>query len=703
MASWTISIVVGDYGFGHYSKLAVFRRSVCDMEAPQFDVPWASGFTTVETDGDASLALSFEPRIGVAPWRAGIVISLTTGSLLPGDKITVRLGDRRQGSPGIRAQTFPDSLHALRVSADCMSMGRFLELEQETGVAIVAAPACRAELIVPSRVSVGEPFDVKARVCDYWGNPTDSFAGILSLLPTDGLAVEPLDPPASIWPDGVSVIGTATAQRPGTFYLTATGDFEAESNPVIASAEQSGQSLFWSDMHGQTYNTAGTGTVREFLSFARDSALMDVASWQGNDFQLPPEGWRETQEQIKSLNEPSRFVAFLGYEHSPHHIRGGDHNVYFAGDEGQVFRSSIAQLQGQGLDPADERISTRDVVEEFRGRSDVMLIPHVGGRACDLEYFDSELMPALEICSHHGRFQWLAMEAMRRGLIVGFIGASDDHTGRLGLTSATLNFPAWNTTFDLTGGYTGIYAESLTREAIWKAIKSRHCFATSGERIVLDVRMGNAMMGDRVDGIPPTLNVSIAGTAPLLDVALMRGTDVIHKPRLTEPQQDEKPRYLVYWRGPTLGPEAGKMNWDGLLSLSRGRIVTFEHFAFEKLGDAIRRTSSDTLEIRSTTAGDIDGVAIELDAPPNAELAFSTAALSFRLPVSEIDGSGKVYESAENDREVIVRKAPSATPPRTLDFSFTDPTPTAGVNPYWVAVLQCNGHEAWSSPIYLNA
>ena len=293
------------------------------------------------------------------------------------------------------------------------------------------------------------------------------------------------------------------------------------------------------------------------------------------------------------------------------------------------------------------------------------------------------------------------MEAMRRRLIVGFIGAGDDHTGRPGLTSPTLLFPAWNTSFDLAGGYTGIYAESLTREAIWKAIKSRHCFATTGERIVLDVRMGDAIMGDMVDGIPPILNVSIAGTAPLLDVALLRGTEVIHKPLLTEPRKNDKPRYLVYWRGPTLGPTGGKVKWDGLISLSRGRIVGFKEFAFEKLGDEVRRISSDAIEIRSTTSGDIDGVAIELDAPADSELSFSTGALSFRLPVCQIDGSGKVYQSVEKDREVIIKKTSGATPPRTLDFTFTDPTPAIGMNPYWIAVLQCNGHEAWSSPVYL--
>ena len=700
MTSWVISIVVGDYGFGHYSKIAVVRRSVCDTEVPQFDIPWASGFTTAETNGDALLALHFDPKVNLAPWRAGIVISLTEGMLKPGDTITLRLGDRRQGSPGIRAQTFPDSLHAFRVLADCMSMGRFLELEQETGVAIIPGPPCRAELIVPSSVRAGDAFEVKARVRDYWGNPVSSFTGRLSLLPTEGLAIEPHEPPGSAWPDGVAVIGRATAERPGVFYFRATGDFEAESNPVVASVEEPSRSLFWADMHGQTYSTCGTGSVLEFLSFARDSALVDVAAWQGNDFQVTPDGWREAKEGIKHFNEPGRFVTFLGYEHSPHRPRGGDHNVYFSGDQGRIFRSSIAQLQGLA-DPADERISTRDLVDEFRGRSDVMLIPHVGGRACDLDYFDSELMPALEICSHHGRFQWLAMEAMRRGHIVGFVGASDDHTGRLGLTSPTCLFPAWNTTFDLGGGYTGIYAESLTREAIWKAIKSRHCFATTGERIVLDVRMGDAIMGDMVHGIPPTLKVSIAGTAPLLDVALLRGTEVIHKPLPTESGTNEKPSYLVYWRGPTLGPTAGKVKWDGLISLSRGRIVGFKEFAFEKLGDEVRRISSDVIDIRSTTSGDIDGVAIELDAPADSELGFSTGALSFRLPVCQIDGSGKVYQSAEKDREVIVRKAPSAPPPRTVDFSFSDPTPAVGVNPYWIAVLQWNGHEAWSSPIYL--
>src|SRR5262249_32000544 len=43
--------------------------------------------------------------------------------------------------------------------------------------------------------------------------------------------------------------------------------------------------------------------------------------------------------------------------------------------------------------------------------------------------------------------------------------------------------------------YTGVYAEELTREGLFKAMKARHTFAAS-DKIVVDFRIGEHMLGD---------------------------------------------------------------------------------------------------------------------------------------------------------------------------------------------------------------
>ena len=698
LVSWTLTVTVGDYGLGVGSELAVVRRSTCDMEIPQFDRPDAGGYTAVETNGDARLEMRFDRKLYRAPWRAGIAVRVTDGMLMPGEQVVIRLGDCRQGSPGMRVQTFPQSRHRLRVLVAHIATGDFRDAEQETEIGIVAGPAVRAQLVVPSQVTVGDAFPVHARVLDAWGNPSSCFEGHLSVVSDRDIDVEPVEPDPETWSQGAAVIARTTINRAGCFYLHAEGALEAESNPVIAvDAGATDRPLFWSDMHWQTDSTVGIGSVEECLSYARDRAMIDVAGWQGNDFQITPDGWNEAREQTARFNENGRFVVFNGYEYSPLSPAGGDHNVYFRGDNSEFFPS--CRWQNETLYDADiERPTMRELAEQFRGRDDVMIIPHVGGRACNLDYFDPELMPAIEIFSHHGNFEWLAKDALRRGFVVGFVATSDDHTGRPGLTSPTHLFGGWNTSLDLTGGYTGIYAVALTREAIWEAIRSRHCFATTGARIILDVRMGEWMMGDIVEEASPVLDVAIAGTAPLLEVEVLRGTDVVYRHPTTAPEDNG--RYAVYWRGPTAGPRAGKMRWQGSLECTHGRIVDFETFAFTRLGDGVERCSDTTLQIESTTSGNCNGVIIELDVSEESELRFATESSDVRLPLSEVDNDGMPLVMSRANGELRVRKLAGIPGPRTLSFAFAD-EPPPGMHPYWVRLVQIDGNEAWSSPIYV--
>jgi hypothetical protein len=102
--------------------------------------------------------------------------------------------------------------------------------------------------------------------------------------------------------------------------------------------------------------------------------------------------------------------------------------------------------------------------------------------------------------------EWLNREqfvqnALAKGLIFGFSGGGE-HEG---------------------SGITGVYAEELTREAIFSALKARRCFASTGAKMVLDVRLSGHPMGSIVTNPGQVrLQVNVKGTAPLTGITIIK-------------------------------------------------------------------------------------------------------------------------------------------------------------------------------------
>jgi len=158
-------------------------RTTSDMSKPQFDKPAAPNFTTVEASNGAKLDVWFD-RLNIRPYANTLLIRVGRGYLRAGDTLTVRMGDRRQGSPGYRLQTNCEARVELKTSIDAFATYEFTELPEQPAFALVPGPAAHWKAIWPSLAVVGEPFRLAIVAEDAWGNPTSEAEQTLALVPS---------------------------------------------------------------------------------------------------------------------------------------------------------------------------------------------------------------------------------------------------------------------------------------------------------------------------------------------------------------------------------------------------------------------------------------------------------------------------------------------------------------------------------------
>lgn len=698
--TWQITLTVGQHGIDDGGRVLIARRSVSNWGLPQFDRPREPEYTTASTSGQVRLSAHYDPRAFVRPWRGAVVLDVRDGALAPGDTLTVTLGDTRFGSRGSRAQTFRQERYEFRVLVDAFGTGQFVAMPDSPVLRIIGGAAACLRARGPSDFVAGQPFDVTVVAEDEWGNPADGYQSTVQL--TAEAEGAELPEPHAFDPAerGAHRFEGLVFAQPGPHRIVARevkGTLHASSNAMICHLSAPPRRLFWGDIHGQTEATVGTGTLDEYFAFGRDVAALDFISHCGNDFQITREHWEDTKDAVRRYHAPGHYVTFLAYEWSGNTPAGGDHNVYYRGEDGPLHRSSHWQLADRG-DIRDDRYPISELHSTLRGRHDVMVIPHVGGRQANLDFFDPAHSPLVEIASVHGVFEWLARDALRRGLRVGFIANSDDHTGRPGAA-----YPSGSDVhFSVRGGLLGVYAEELTREALWEAFWARRCYGTTGERIIVRVSAGGHPMGaEFAASSPPLIEVEVVGTAPLESVELCRGIDTVYEPPLGEPEPGERPLLKLVWEGARVRWRQRPTRWDGSLDLDRGRILSAEPFAFDSPDEGITQQTERQVCWRSTTAGDPDGLILDLDVPDEAVLTFRSEPATLAFCLADLHAGPLCVDAGGVGQRLTASLIHRGERPSALGFSYRDDSAPPGVHAYWLRLIQRDGAMAWSSPVYV--
>ena len=289
-AELVLVYTAGTFGIDDTGMLKVSWRTTSDFSKPQFDKPHAPNFTTVEASNGAKLEMWFD-RLNIRPYGNTLLIRIGRGYLRAGDTLTIRMGDRRRGSPGLRLQTNVEKNVELRTSVDAFATYEFCQLPRQPAFDLVPGAATKWKAIVPSLAVVREPFRLAIVAEDMWGNPTENAAATLNLQSTPPLQGLP-DNITIAKGDGPRVIENLVAAEPSDFDLTVAADdrIVAQANPLrvlsVAPLRR-----YWADLHGQSGETIGMGSAEDYFRYARDKAFIDMVGHQGNDFQITDAFW----------------------------------------------------------------------------------------------------------------------------------------------------------------------------------------------------------------------------------------------------------------------------------------------------------------------------------------------------------------------------------------------------------------------------
>ncbi|MDI7277165.1 MAG: DUF3604 domain-containing protein, partial [Anaerolineae bacterium] len=686
---WQLIYHVGRYGIRAGGSLKLLFAAASDWAAPQGKDPYEESFFTVTTSGQGYVAWRYDPRGHSEPWPKAVTVDVARAGLAEGDTVTFHLGDPEGGSPGMRAPTFCERGHELRVVVDPFGTGHYVAVPSPV-VDIVAGPAARLVLVAPSRVAPGEPFDLTIRIEDRWGNPVEGYAGSVDLRGLPGLDRVEL----SAADGGVRRVRCQGLDRPGTHRLLAHEarlDLAAESNPVWVEQRTPGTLLpLWGDLHAQSAEGCGGRAAPGCLRHARDVACLDFCSHQGSAYQIGDASWEELRETVRRHDEPGRFAAFLGYRWAGSTAGGGTRSVLFLRHDARILRCSRAQL-AEG-EEGDVCYPLTELYQALRGQ-EALLVASAVSPAANPDFYDPELERLVEVYSSWGQANWLLAEALRRGHRVGFVAGSADPRGCPGA-----NCPGAGSLVSR-GGLTCVYAAAHTRLEIWRALRSRRCYGTTGARILLDVqadghRMGEVYTADR----PPEFQVRISGTAEIERVEIWRGADLACRHPARDDGQAERVR--IVWGGAMARDWPREAPWDGMLRLHGARILDVWPYAIDSPARGIVLRTDQSVSWRSATAGNENGVVLHLSAEPGARLDLYVPLATVSVGLDELP---QHRDLGGEGLHIRVERLPQGTGRKDLEITWREDSVWPGETPYYVTVHQVDGARAWSSPIWVRA
>ncbi|MGF1466191.1 MAG: DUF3604 domain-containing protein [Sandaracinaceae bacterium] len=332
----------------------------------------------------------------------------------------------------------------------------------------------------------------------------------------EGVELLVLDAPAG----GPPALTPCRVDHPAAPHL----DLPAHAPGGADPAAEDGRRTLFGDIHQHSAHSDGIGTADEPYLRARFvygddfAALTDHESFLGK--RIGPGEWAYLTAVADRHDEPGRFATLHAFEWTGRRYPGPGHKVVYLPSGGAVVSR-------------DEVPDGGALLTAVVAQGGFAVPHHVGWTGADEDAHRPDAQPVWEICSCHGCYLYadhplgargdlrdqMVEEVLRRGHRFGFIACSDGH-------GLLFHHGVGRKRDPFRCGLTAVQARACTREAILEAIRERRCYATSGAKILLDLRARLATgevvpMGGEVPWESVELMATVRAPSPVASLALV--------------------------------------------------------------------------------------------------------------------------------------------------------------------------------------